>query len=275
MPSVIRHAAAAPTALHSQVPTGNRGQAGEGGKWIPNCSFTTIITVFAPLSPSATRAIGVREVGDRADSLIVWALLALLWINLAAIIRMETFIPIRAANPRRRAQTSHCIEFDCHFEFQMALEPASLSHVPWKVSQRVQPRPFLMTEMPECSVSLTTGRKEGGAGWQGGRGKIIRATPLRMAPQLRNSTGTLSSKWSQLRWPYATVWPASASKTGCVQTACGLPCCSRGKYYVQHISRCTPGRTECIGRDGRYIQDTCGIFVPCHYRALPGLKARE
>lgn len=162
MPSVIRHAAAAPTALHSQVPTGNRGQAGEGGKWVPNCSFTTIITVFAPLSPSATRAIGVREVGDRADSLIVWALLALLWIILAAIIRMETFIPIRAANPRRRAQTSHCIEFDCHFEFQMALEPASLSHVPWKVSQRVQPRPFLMTEMPECSVSLTTGRKEGG-----------------------------------------------------------------------------------------------------------------
>lgn len=40
------------------------------------------------------------------------------------------------------------------------------------------------------------------------------------------------------------------------------------QYYVQHLFRCTPGRTECIGRDGRYFRDTCGIFVPCHLPAL-------
>lgn len=34
------------------------------------------------------------------------------------------------------------------------------------------------------------------------------------------------------------------------------------QHYVQQLSRWPPGRTECIGRDGRYFRDTCGIFVP-------------
>lgn len=63
MLSVIRHAR---SRSYSQVPVPflvpvpgphrDRGRAGEGGKWIPNRSFDF---VFAPPSPSATRAMGV------------------------------------------------------------------------------------------------------------------------------------------------------------------------------------------------------------------------
>lgn len=96
---------------------------------------------------------------------------------------------------------------------------------------------------------------------------ITRDTPLPIA-SLQNSTGTLS-KWSGRSFAgWLAVCDRGQPPESGMRSDCGMPHC---RYYVQHLSRCTPGRTECIGRDGRYIQDTCGIFVPCHYRPCPAV----
>lgn len=110
--------------------------------------------------------------------------------------------------------------------------------------------------------ALSDNTKEGGGRTRRRErgGRFTRGTPTVPASHSEIARQHSANAWSQLRWPYATVglalkwdafrlWPALLSQN-----------------YVQHLPRCTPGRTECIGRDGRYIRDTCGIFVPCHYR---------
>lgn len=67
-------------------------------------------------------------------------------------------------------------DFDFDFEIGIVCDPAHLYH---RVSQLVQPRLFLMTEVPECSLSLTTRRREG-AGQEGGKEVegLLEARPL-------------------------------------------------------------------------------------------------
>lgn len=75
-------------------------------------------------------------------------------------------------------------EFDTQIEIEC--DSARLC-VYRSVSQIVQPRLFLMTDVPECSVSLTTRRRGGRmAGWLDGKEEreITRATPLSMPPLL-------------------------------------------------------------------------------------------
>lgn len=112
---------------------------------------------------------------------------------------------------------------------------------------------------------LSDNRKEGGgAGLEGaGERKIARDTPLWRMPHSEIAREHSAAKCLvavllavcdhglPLKWDAFRLRPALLSQ-----------------YYVQHLFRRTPGRTECIGRDGRYFRDTCGIFVPCHLPAL-------
>lgn len=76
-------------------------------------------------------------------------------------------------------------------------------------------------------------------------------------------------------WPGLPGW-RPASKMGCLQTACSQPVLLHRLERVRGITCSTyldaaPGRPECIGRDGRYFQDTCGILVSLPLPGLPGL----
>ena len=151
-------------------------------------------------------------------------------------------------------------------------QPGSTVHV----SQIVQPRLFLMTEMPECSVSLTTGRRRGAARQEGERQKITRATPLPMhhseiAIARQHSADGRSFAGRMRPWP--------ASKMGCVQTAAGLIAVLCAACMSIHP------RSGGMYRQGwqihpGYMWHLCSLLpCPSHYRpcllAWPGLNVRE